>query len=74
MWSISGNCLVAKFGEAMVYKGGLEVFTTLNVEMQKAAEAAVFNGFREVDKRQGWRGPMRTVDLATMEVRRPIPP
>src|SRR5437867_412676 len=27
--------LVAKYGETMVYKGGLEVFTTLNVEMQK---------------------------------------
>ena len=63
--------LVAKFGEAMVYKGGLEVFTTLNADMQKAAEAAVFNGLREVDKRQGWRGPIRTVDLATMEVPAP---
>ena len=63
--------LVAKFGEAMVYKGGLEVFTTLNADMQKAAEAAVFNGLREVDKRQGWRGPVRTVDLATMEVPAP---
>ena len=58
--------LVAKFGESMVYKGGLEVFTTLNIEMQKAAEAAVSNGLRELDKRQGWRGPVRTVDLATL--------
>jgi penicillin-binding protein 1A len=65
--------LVAKFGEAMVYKGGLEVFTTLNADMQKAAEAAVFNGLREVDKRQGWRGPLRTVDLATLEVPAPDP-
>ncbi|MGE0276145.1 MAG: penicillin-binding protein 1A [Nitrospiraceae bacterium] len=58
--------LVAKFGESMVYKGGLEVFTTLNIDMQKAAEAAVSNGLRELDKRQGWRGPVRTVDLATL--------
>ena len=65
--------LVAKFGEAMVYKGGLEVFTTLNADMQKAAETAVFNGLREVDKRQGWRGPLRTVDLATLEVPAPDP-
>ena len=27
--------LVAKYGEAMVYKGGLKVFTTLNMEMQR---------------------------------------
>ena len=55
--------LVAKYGEAMVYKGGLKVFTTLNMEMQKAAEAAFAAGLRELDKRQGWRGPLRTVDI-----------
>jgi penicillin-binding protein 1A len=65
--------LVAKFGEAMVYKGGLEVFTTLNTDMQKAAESAVFNGLRDVDKRQGWRGPVRTVDVATLEMPAPDP-
>ena len=54
--------LVAKYGETMVYKGGLKVFTTLNMEMQKAAEAAFAAGLRELDKRQGWRGPLRTVD------------
>ena len=56
--------LVAKYGEAMVYKGGLKVVTTLNMEMQKAAEAAFAEGLRELDKRQGWRGPLRTVDLS----------
>lgn len=56
--------LIAKYGEAMVYKGGLKVFTTLNLEMQKAAEASFAAGLRELDKRQGWRGPLRTVDMA----------
>ncbi|MBU6433919.1 MAG: transglycosylase domain-containing protein, partial [Nitrospirae bacterium] len=55
--------LIAKYGEAMVYKGGLKVFTTLNLEMQKAAEASFAAGLRELDKRQGWRGPLRTVDV-----------
>ena len=58
--------LIAKYGETMVYKGGLKVFTTLNLEMQRLAEAAFFAGLRELDKRQGWRGPLRTVDLATI--------
>lgn len=58
--------LVAKYGETMVYKGGLQVYTTLNLEMQKAAEAAFIAGVRELDKRQGWRGPRRTVDVATL--------
>jgi len=57
--------LIARYGEAMVYKGGLKVFTTLNMEMQKAAEAAFAAGLRELDKRQGWRGPLRTVDVTT---------
>ncbi|HSF67605.1 MAG TPA: PBP1A family penicillin-binding protein [Nitrospiraceae bacterium] len=61
--------LVAKYGETMVYKGGLKVYTTLNMEMQKAAEAAFAAGLRELDKRQGWRGPLRTVDLTA-----PTPP
>ena len=61
--------LVAKYGEAMVYKGGLKIFTTLNMEMQKAAEAAFASGLRGLDKRQGWRGPLRTVDANT-----PTPP
>mgnify|MGYP003385146760 CR=1 FL=1 len=55
--------LIAKYGEALVYKGGLKVFTTLNMEMQKAAEASFAAGLRELDKRQGWRGPLRTVDV-----------
>ncbi len=59
--------LMAKYGESMVYKGGLQVYTTLNVEMQKAAESAFLNGVRELDKREGWRGPRRTVDVATFQ-------
>jgi penicillin-binding protein 1A len=59
--------LVAKYGEAMVYKGGLQVHTTLNLGMQRAAEAAFAAGVRELDKRQGWRGPRRTVDLGTLQ-------
>ncbi|MFO0700519.1 MAG: PBP1A family penicillin-binding protein [Nitrospira sp.] len=59
--------LVAKYGESMVYKGGLQVYTTLNLDMQRAAEAAFLNGVRELDKREGWRGPRRTIDLATFQ-------
>src|SRR5262245_26794438 len=58
--------LIAKYGEAMVYKGGLKVMTTLNLEMQRAAEAAFAAGLRELDKRQGWRGPLRIVDLTSV--------
>ena len=57
--------LVANYGETMVYKGGLEIFTTLNVGLQKVAEQAIRKGLRDLDKRQGWRGPLGTQDLST---------
>ncbi len=59
--------MVAKYGETMVYKGGLQIHTTLNLGMQRAAEAAFAAGIRELDKRQGWRGPRRAVDLGTLQ-------
>ncbi|MBI3596033.1 MAG: PBP1A family penicillin-binding protein [Nitrospirae bacterium] len=50
--------LSAAYGENMVYKGGLSVYTTLNLTLQKAATPALQEGLREVDKRQGYRGPI----------------
>jgi penicillin-binding protein 1A len=58
--------VIAKYGESMVYKGGLQINTTLNLNMQRAAESAFKAGLRELDKRQGWRGPLRTVDPASL--------
>ncbi len=58
--------LIAKYGEAMVYKGGLRIQTSLHLNMQRAAEAAFKTGLRDLDKRQGWRGPLRTVDPASV--------
>ncbi len=48
--------LEAKYGDNLLYKGGLKVFTTLNGEMQRWAEDALREGLRTLDKRQGWRG------------------
>ena len=48
-----------KYGEDLLYKGGLKIYTTLNVEMQKAANMAVTEGLREHDKRRGYRGPIK---------------
>ena len=61
--------LIATYGEETVYKGGLNVYTTLNIEMQKAAAEAVRQGLRAIDKRQGYRGvlgraPVRSVAVA----------
>jgi penicillin-binding protein 1A len=45
------------YGADAVHRGGLEVRTTLDPRLQAAAETAVREGLREVDKRRGWRGP-----------------
>ena len=51
--------LMAAYGEQMVYKGGLQVYTTLSLSDQQAATAALQEGLRQLDKRQGYRGPLR---------------
>jgi len=53
--------LEEKYGEDMVYKGGLSVYTTMDVAMQRAANEAVKEGLREYDKRRGYRGPLLTL-------------
>jgi penicillin-binding protein 1A len=55
--------LVERYGESLVYKGGLQIYTTLNIAMQKLAEENLQQGLRQVDKRQGWRGPIGHVEL-----------
>src|SRR5205823_13794551 len=45
----------------MVYKGGLQVYTTLSRPAQLIATTALQEGLRQLDKRQGYRGPLRRV-------------
>jgi penicillin-binding protein 1A len=46
------------YGEMTLYQEGLEVYTTLDPALQKAATEAIQRGLRAVDKRQGFR-PIR---------------
>jgi penicillin-binding protein 1A len=62
--------LDATYGEVALYQDGLEVHTTLDPDLQRAANEAVFRGLRELDKRRGWRGRLANVikdggDVAT---------
>jgi penicillin-binding protein 1A len=47
--------LVQRFGWDRVYQGGLKVYTTVDLDMQKAAEAEVTRAIAEIEKRQGAR-------------------
>jgi penicillin-binding protein 1A len=67
--------LEKKYGTTAVHEGGLEVYSTLNVEQQKAANTAVHAGLRDYDKRKGWRGADRNLladgvkDLSSYELK-----
>ncbi|MGD8541506.1 MAG: PBP1A family penicillin-binding protein [Desulfobacteraceae bacterium] len=47
-----------KYGEDALYTGGLRIFTAVNIDMQKIAQAEITRGLLELDKRQGYRGPI----------------
>jgi penicillin-binding protein 1A len=51
--------LEERYGEDQLYKGGLKVYTTMNADMQKAAYSSIVAGLKAVDKRQGFRGPVK---------------
>jgi len=51
----------ATYGSDVLYSEGLEVYTTLDMASQRAARDAVERGLRELDKRQGYRSPLKRV-------------
>ncbi|MEE8574788.1 MAG: transglycosylase domain-containing protein, partial [Thermodesulfobacteriota bacterium] len=53
--------LEKNYGSDLLYKGGLNIYTSHNIEYQKAANAAVRAGLIAHDKRRGYRGPVDTL-------------
>ena len=54
--------LVSKYGEDVLYKGGLAVRTTVDPHMQKHAAQALRKGLIEYDRRHGYRTPLARLD------------
>ena len=70
--------LVQRFGFERVYQGGLKVYTTVDLDMQKAAESEVARGIADIEKRQRGKnddesnplqGALVALDPRTGEVR-----
>ena len=59
--------LEEKYGRELLYGGGLRVYTTVNVAMQQAAQEALMKGLLELDKREGYRGPIKHLKAAEVQ-------
>ena len=52
-----------KYGTDQVHEGGLRVFTTLDMDWQRAANQAVLDGLAAYERRHGWRGHLENILL-----------
>ncbi|ETR69858.1 MAG: hypothetical protein OMM_03646 [Candidatus Magnetoglobus multicellularis str. Araruama] len=50
-----------KFGRKTLYTQGLRIETAVNLDLQKIAREEVDRGLRAIDKRQGYRGPLKHI-------------
>ena len=48
--------LEGKYGTDQVHTGGLKVYTSLDMDLQRSANHAVLDGLAAYEKRHGWRG------------------
>jgi penicillin-binding protein 1A len=58
----------AKYGADALYTQGLQIHTAVNIAFQKMAEQELIKGLREIDKRQGYRGPLQSLAASEIEV------
>ncbi|HOK05855.1 MAG TPA: PBP1A family penicillin-binding protein [Syntrophales bacterium] len=61
--------ILSRYGSDVLYKEGLEVYTTLNISMQKAARDAVERGLRELEDRQKYERGLVQGALLAMDAR-----
>jgi penicillin-binding protein 1A len=50
-----------KYGADQVHEGGLKVYTSLDVDLQNAANQAVLDGLATYERRHGWQGHLENV-------------
>ena len=50
-----------KYGTDQVHEGGLRVYTSLDMDLQRAASEAVLDGLAAYERRHGWKGHLENV-------------
>jgi penicillin-binding protein 1A len=53
--------LEAKYGSDQVHESGLRVYTSLDMDLQKAARQALLDGLAAYERRHGWHGKLVNV-------------
>jgi len=56
------------FGEDALYTQGLQIHTAVNIELQKIGRDAVNKGLLELDRRTGYRGPLKHISADQIDV------
>jgi len=52
-----------RYGSEMLHNEGLQIYTTIDPDRTRAAQKAVDDGLRDLDKREGYRGPIKTLNV-----------
>ena len=55
------------YGENAIYTQGLRIHTAVNIELQKTGRDAVNKGLIELDRRTGYRGPLKNIPALQIE-------
>jgi penicillin-binding protein 1A len=55
------------YGKDALYTQGLQIHTAVNIELQKFGRAAVNKGLIELDRRTGYRGPLKNIPAIQIE-------
>jgi penicillin-binding protein 1A len=59
--------LEKKYGTDALYTQGLQVYTAVSLKLQKIARAEIQKGLFELDKREGYRGPLEHIKPEEIE-------
>jgi len=62
--------VAAEYGENALYKGGLNVRSTMDPALQSIATRTLRQGLINYDRRHGWRGPLSHIDPGAGWMRR----
>jgi penicillin-binding protein 1A len=53
--------LEKKYGTDQVHEGGLRVYTSLDLDLERSATQAVLDGLAAYERRHGWKGALKNV-------------